>query len=211
MELDDLKQSWQALDARLTTAEQNRNLDNLLFKANSLNVNSVISLSLSALTLLAVGNSYGDQWRQILSDPISAWPGALLWLYSIFNIGFAVRCILIKSRLSTQSTITENALAVQELETLTVRGSAWLIGIGTAIWYAFPAFCLQMLAGPQVIRSLPAQYLLANVLFGLVVLGILAWYLPKLGPSNPIRSLLSGDALRRLRTEFEALQAFKEA
>lgn len=175
MNLDDFKSSWIANDRQLDdTLRLNLKLHALGGAETALQRHQrfvVIELILNVLLLLAVGSFVGDH----LAEPRFLLPALVLHLAAIALTAACVRQIVLISGIDYSEPLISIQTRVERLNIERIRMTQWTFISAPLLWTPLLIVSLKALLGLDAWAVLDPTWLFANVLFGIVFLGVMLW------------------------------------
>lgn len=217
MDLDEMKQSWQARDRALDTRLQ---LNARLLRAATLDRAETALRRLSRMLVLEL----------VLSVPVVVWLLAFAGRHAadarylapalvlaLCGVGF---CAAAAHQLVAVRTLDYGApvLAIQtRLESLRVarlRADLAALVLGPLLWVAVLVVAARGLFGVDVYALVPGRWLLANVLFGFAVLAAAVWasrrYAGRLHGSPTVQRLMRDLAGHNLTQAMKVVQELRD-
>jgi len=212
MELDNLKAAWQDLDHRMTALEATPLARPFPSTAHSgrLSLEPILEIVVSAVTLLVAGDFLATHWADALRAPAGVLPALVLYAFAIPTIWLSVRRLMMIAAIDPAASVLETARRVEALESLVVRGTQLALSVGFVVWLAFPLFLAQWLVGYDIVFRIAPSFLGANLLVGLALVAIGRWLVRRLNWDAPLRAMLVGHAITRLKHEVADRQRFEK-
>ena len=138
--------------------------------------------------LIMSGSARSSTARSII--PGSLVPAAVLHLYAIGNLIAAIRQITAALQIDHDKPIAAIQKQLEALRVLRIRTTQWALLGGILAWTPFVIVALKGFFGVDAYRGLDAGWLLANLLFSLVVVGLSIWLSRKYGGRMNRRPML---------------------
>lgn len=208
LDLNDLRAAWTQLHAETTAVRADIALAEARRSNRWLYVKPAVHLALCAAALLVTGNFVADNWAQVQAYPLGLSPALGVYLTAIATINVEVRQIMAIREMDAAQDVVTLAERSARREQQEVAATVLLLGLGLVTWVAFPILLGQMLLNYRLVESIPAPFLVANVLFG----AALAWGLLRAFRhqrwSQVLTNLLAGRAGAELKRESERIREF---
>jgi hypothetical protein len=197
MNLDDMKQLWEAQDEKLDTLLRlNTRLLQapVLGKAESalrrLSFLLGIELLLNVLVALWLGSFLWDH----AAEPRFLLPAAVLHLGVIALLAACIRQLVAIGSLDYSAPIVEIQKRMEALRAQRIRATMLTFLGAPLLWTPLLIVGLKGLLGLDAYAILSARYLIANALFGLAVIPLVVWiarrYADRMGRSPLVQRLL---------------------
>ena len=201
MELDELKSAWKTTNERLDRVEGALQRKSTRSAANWLRLEPIVELALGVLTALWTGGYLADHAAKIAQDPIGASPGGLIFAMAVITISLSIRQLALVGGLDYAGAIIESQRRLARLKALRVRTTQAMFLAGLPLWMVFPIFALQSVSRFEVYRAFDGGWIVANLIFGVVVAGGLVIAARKAGDRESwlrkLNDLLAGTEIRR--------------
>lgn len=176
MELDELKASWKATNDRIDemqgvqAAMQRIVLEGTTKSAaRRLMAEPIFELVAGILTAVWSGGYLWDHMAKVVASPLLGLPMGLVYALSVFTIGLSVRQLLLISGLDYSKPVVETQRSVAAIRSLRVRSTQFLLLVGIPLWVIFPLALGQALIGFELVRAVDPGWIVANLVFGVLV------------------------------------------
>lgn len=208
LDLNDLRAAWTHFQADTTAVRTDTALIEARRSNRWLYAKPAFHLALCAATLLVTGNFVAENWAQVQAYPLGLLPAVGVYLTAMATINVEVRQIMAIREMDAAQDVVTLAERSARREQQEVAATVLLLGLGLVTWVAFPLLLGQMVANYRLVQSVPAAFLVANVLFG----AVLAWGLLRAFRhhrwSKVIKNLLAGRARAELKQESKRIREF---
>lgn len=217
MELDDLKSTWQQLEHELEA--QRRITTALVAEGNSRRLErhlrtlftwQVVQIVVGVL-LAAIG---GQFWVPRMDEPILFVSGLIVHAYGIALIINGCRVVLRYRQIDFGAPVTALQKSIAQLEHSYVI-SGWILGLPWWLLWIPIAIVAMTLFGVDVLRGDAAGWLTANIVGGLIGMGltVVAYFWAKRSTRPGVRArlarLVRGASLQRARELLADIEAFE--
>jgi len=220
MELDELKTRWQEQDKKLDECirlNQRVLRESMLNKAETalkrLSRLLWFELLLNVAGAIAVGSFIGDHFR----EPRFLVPALTIQLGLIALIIGAGRQLAAIARVDYAAPIVTIQKRLESLRAERIRTMQWTLILSPLVWTPLFIVAMRGLFGVDVYAAFSTAWLVANVVFGVVVIGFAVWvsrtYGDRLGRWPSIQRLLQdmgGQNLAVAREFVQSLSRFAE-
>ena len=220
MELDEMKQAWQALDRRLATQQaiqwqtlRDGRLGRVRHRLRPLAGWLVLQIPLG-LALMGWGIV---SWSAHLGDVRAMAPGLAMQLFGLVSVVIPARTLALVSRVDYAAPVLaiQQHLAALRAWRVRVEGPVSAL-LGSVIW--IPALLMLAQADADRVgvnlwdhaRPGLVGWLVASALVSLALVGAGYLLLRRFGRLDWLASHLAGASLRRAQAELEALQRFEQ-
>jgi hypothetical protein len=219
MDIDDLKRVWAAHGAALerSLAINERLLrETMLGKVRSTLAPFLLWRTIEVVLGVAAVLLIGPVLAAHATEPRYVIAGGASLAYVVGITAFAA-CLLIRGmRLAYDQPVTEIQRAVEHTRLLEYRATKWAVLGGVVIWLPAALVLFEAATGVAVLARVDLRWLIANLGFGLAVLGLgHAWSKrhveqPDLGPlARRLVDAVSGRSLRAVATHLAELARFE--
>jgi hypothetical protein len=199
MEIEELKTAWKSANGRLDEmqtmqgAMQKVILRDQTKKATRwLGFEPVCELVLAGIMVIWAGGFLFDNLSRVQLAPVGALPALVLFALSVFTIWVDVRQLIVVSELDYGQPVAETQRKIAFLKTLRVRSTQAMLLIGIPLWFVFPLFLIQSVAGYGLVQAIGGKWLLANLAFGALFSAAVIAAARKFGEQSPFFRVING-------------------
>lgn len=217
MEVDELRTAWQAQDNALSGMRAFSDHLALAVRSSSattalerLTRSLALEAAVGAVVVVVLGAFVGDRLAHI--GTVVA--GALLGAYMIGLLVAVVREIVLVRSIDPAGPVLAIQLQLAEARSLRVRVALAALALGPLMWSALAVVLADAATGSDF--ALGAPYLIANMGFGLAVLGAAVWasrrFGQRLAAASRVRGIadtLAGTAMRSANDSIASLRDFE--
>ncbi len=220
MELDDLKRRWEEQNGKLdATLRLNTRLlnDSVLAKADTATKGLTRLLWLELAMNLAAVLYTGSFLANHLSEARFVIPAAGLHLGGIALLVASIRQLVAIGMLDYDAPIVAIQRRLESLRVERIRATKWTLLGSPLLWTPLLIVALQGLFGIDAYATLGAAFLIANLLFGVLVILLAVWasrrYADRMGRSPLLQRLmrdLAGHSLNAAAGFLSSISRFEE-
>mgnify|MGYP001252741220 CR=1 FL=1 len=220
MELDDLKRQWEdqdrKLDVRLRLNARRLN-DSVLARADTatrgLSRLLWLELVMNAAAALLTGSFLADH----ISEARFVIPAAGLHLGVIALIVASIHQLVAIGKLDYAAPVVGIQKRLESLRVERIRATKWTLLCSPLLWPPLLIVALKGLFGVDAYATCGAAFLIANLLFGVLVIVLAVWtsrrYATRMGRSPLVQGLmrdLAGDSLNAAAGFLSSISRFEE-
>lgn len=220
MELDDLKRQWEDQDRKLDASLRlNARLlhDSVLAKADTATRRLSRLLWLELVMGVATALLTGSFLANHFSEARFVIPAASLHLSVIALLVASIRQLVAIGMLDYDAPIVVIQKRLESLRVERIRATKWTLLCSPLLWTPLLIVALKGLFGVDAHATLGAAFLIANLLFGVLVILLAVWtsrrYAARMGRSPLVQSLmrdLAGDSLNAAAGFLSSISRFEE-
>lgn len=220
MELDDLKRQWEDQDKKLDASLRlNGRLlhDSVLARADTATKRLSRLLWLELVMNLAAAMLTGSFLANHFSEARFVIPAASLHLSVIALLVASIRQLVAIGMLDYDAPIVVIQKRLESLRVERIRATKWTLLCSPLLWTPLLIVALKGLFGVDAYETCGAAFLIANLLFGVLVILLAVWiskrYSARMGRSPLVQSLmrdLAGDSLNAAAGFLSSISRFEE-
>ena len=178
MELDELKAKWAEDDRKLDQSIRlNRQLlrDSYTRRAKFALWRLAAMLAAGSIFMLVVVVSLGYFISQSWSSPRFAWPAVALDLMAISLLALLIGQVGLSLTMDYDQPVAAIQRRLETLRRVRVRYIQGIVVCSLLAWMPVFILVMKVFLGVDVYRSFPTSWIVANVAFGFLALGIGVW------------------------------------
>ncbi|MBK9373955.1 MAG: hypothetical protein IPN03_09535 [Holophagales bacterium] len=220
MELDDLKRPWEDQDRKLDASLRlNARLlhDSVLAKADTATKRLSRLLWLGLVMNFAAALLTGSFLANHISEARFVIPAAGLHLSVIALLVASIRQLVAIGTLDYDAPIVVIQKRLESLRVERIRATKWTLLCSPLLWTPLLIVALKGLFGVDAYETCGAGFLIANLLFGVLVILLAVWisrrYAARMGRSPFVQRLmrdLAGDSLNAAAGFLRSISRFEE-
>ncbi len=220
MELEQLITNWKTTNERLDTVQAGQrtletevNGKRMRTISNRLKVGPSIELVIASAIVISAGGFLADHFSELVASPVEALPFACLHGLGILLIWLNIRQLITISKVDYTKPIVEAQGEIGALRKLRVKASQALMLCGIPLWILLPITMGQAVFGPRFLGSLSGNWILANLIFGVGVSGLIIVLARRFGSESKffgmINDLFAGTEIQRAEKLVSEIRLFE--
>lgn len=180
MELDEMKQAWQELNARIERSDalamqvrEELKLDKTRSALRRWLWLPAIEFGFGLATLWIAGFFLARNFTLVGSAPAGAIPSLLVLILAVATVVISIRQFALVGGIDYSAPVVAIQRRLSAARALRIRMTQCDLLLGLPLWPVIVAFTLQYVGGYGSYRALDSAWLAWNVLFGLALAGVL--------------------------------------